>query len=156
MEISVVNRYGGREVGTRDFTSLLRWLARRLERTGSGCTVLLCGNREIEALNHRFLGRSRPTDVLAFPSGNDGDEQGYLGDIAVSVETARLQATRNGLSLGEEINRLIVHGFLHLLGFDHETDNGEMRRIEKTLLRERTTTGYRIRRVAGSQPRKEA
>ena len=152
MEISVVNRFRGGTVPTRGFSSLLRWLARRLERGGSGCTVLLCGDREIENLNHRFLGRSRPTDVLAFPSGNDGDENEYLGDIAVSVETAGRQATRNGLTLAEEITRLIVHGYLHLLGYDHLTDKGEMRAIEKSLLRERAATGIRARRVMPSRP----
>lgn len=91
-------------------------------------------------LNRTFRGYDRPTDVLSFPAG-DGDfpdEADYLGDIVISVETARRQARRRGSTLPRELRVLALHGLLHLLGYDHETDQGEMKRIE-----------YRMRRKYG-------
>jgi len=85
--------------------------------------------RHAEHQGARF---DKPTDVLSFPSGDSGSE---LGDIAVSIETAKIQARQNGLSLDREIAQLILHGLLHLCGYDHETDNGEMNRLELKLRR---------------------
>jgi probable rRNA maturation factor len=79
-------------------------------------------------LNRQFRGIDKATDVLSFPS--DGPD---LGDIAVSVDMAAAQAKENGLKLDEEIAQLILHGLLHLSGYDHETDNGEMNRLELRL-----------------------
>jgi probable rRNA maturation factor len=71
------------------------------------------------------------TDVLSFPAG----EPNNLGDVAISVETAAAQAKENRLSFENEIAQLILHGLLHLSGYDHETDNGEMNRLELRLRR---------------------
>jgi probable rRNA maturation factor len=91
-------------------------------------------------LNRTFRGYDRPTDVLSFPAhaGDFPDEADYLGDIVISIETARRQARRRGSTLPRELRVLALHGLLHLLGYDHETDQGEMRRIE-----------YRMRRKYG-------
>lgn len=95
--------------------------------SGRPFTVLLTDDRELRRLNRQFLGKDYATDVLSFPAppGVEG-----LGDIAISVERAAGQAREHGHSTGEEIAILILHGVLHLLGMDHETDRGAMRRSE--------------------------
>ena len=103
----------------------------RCER--SAFTVCLMDDRAIRALNARFRGRRKATDVLSFPTGSRGNR--FLGDIAISVDTARKNARREGHSLLEEIKLLILHGLLHLLGYDHETDKGRMTRKELRLRR---------------------
>jgi probable rRNA maturation factor len=76
----------------------------------------------------------RSTDVLSFPAG-PGGETGLLGDIVISVPYARRQARRESVSSGAEMDRLLLHGFLHLLGYDHDSDNGEMDALEAGLRR---------------------
>ena len=85
-------------------------------------------------LNHRFRGVNKTTDVLSFPLSNDADSPN-LGDIAISVDRAEVQASENGLTFNEEVDQLILHGLLHLCGYDHETDDGEMNRMELRLRR---------------------
>jgi probable rRNA maturation factor len=87
---------------------------------------LITGDAEIRALNHRFRGKDTATDVLSFPSG----EKNPIGDVAISLARARTQAKECGHSTEEEICILLLHGLLHLLGMDHETDDGAMARAE--------------------------
>jgi len=97
-------------------------------------TVLFTGDAEIRALNRRFRSKNRPTDVLAFPDGavqTEGDPR--IGDIAISVPAARRNARRAGHGVRREISFLVVHGFLHLMGFDHEVDGGEMAALESEI-----------------------
>jgi len=95
----------------------------------------LTSDAELRRLNRLFLGSDRTTDVLSFPAP-DVRESGrpHLGDLAVSVPQARRQARQAGWRVEEEVSLLVTHGFLHLLGYDHETDHGEMRRLEERLL----------------------
>lgn len=88
-------------------------------------------------LNREFRGFDRPTDVLAFPGDEAEDPHGerHLGDIAIAVPTAARQARERGHSLPQEIRILVLHGYLHLLGYDHETDEGQMRRLQARLVR---------------------
>ena len=97
----------------------------------ANATVALVGDARMQELNRDFRGYDKPTDVLSFAAG----EPDYLGDIVVSVDTANRQARRRGSNLKRELKVLSLHGFLHLLGYDHETDDGEMRRIEYRLRR---------------------
>ena len=108
-------------------------------------TVAFVSEEVIADLNQRYRGVSDPTDVLSFPTGDDddwpdvdtdGDGGDYLGDVLVCPALARANAHEDGIAPGEELRRLIVHGVLHLLGWDHETDRGEMRGRESTLLEE--------------------
>ena len=94
-------------------------------------SVMFCGDRRIRSLNRRYRKKDRPTDVLAFPGSSDG----FLGDIAISVPYAARQARRRREPVSREIDRLLLHGFLHLLGYDHETDEGEMDFLESALRR---------------------
>jgi metalloprotein, YbeY/UPF0054 family len=94
-------------------------------------SVLFCGDRAMRMLNRRYRGMDAPTDVLAFPA----ETGGLLGDIVISIPYASRQARRRGEPLAREIDRLLLHGFLHLSGYDHETDDGEMNALEKNLRR---------------------
>jgi rRNA maturation RNase YbeY len=100
---------------------------------GREVSVYFCGDRRMAGLNRRWRCRNRPTDVLAFPVGETGTR--FLGDIVISVPYARRQARRRGESPSREMDRLLLHGYLHLLGYDHETDNGEMEALEAKLRR---------------------
>ena len=97
-------------------------------------TVLLTTDATLRDLNRRFRGKDRATDVLSFPSTNSapGPEK-TAGDLAISVETARKQAAEQGHALGVELRVLILHGLLHLAGYDHEADAGKMQRRELQL-----------------------
>jgi len=83
-------------------------------------SVILVNNREIRELNSRFLKKNRPTDVMSFPL--DGPD-GRTGEVYASVDMAKDQAVRFAVSLGEELSRLVIHGILHLLGYDDRHPN---------------------------------
>jgi probable rRNA maturation factor len=85
--------------------------------------------------NRRFRGIRSTTDVLAFPGDGTADPQGgrHLGDIAISVPRARRQARAAGHPLAHEVRLLLLHGYLHLLGYDHEADDGRMMRVQRRL-----------------------
>ena len=92
---------------------------------------------EMRALNRQWRGKDRPTDVLSFPAATVApDGRRHVGDIAICFPVARGQARRRRHAPEREVAILALHGLLHLLGHDHETDDGEMERIERALRRE--------------------
>ena len=95
-------------------------------------TVLLTTDKSIRSLNRKFRGKNKATDVLSFPAGVSTAVK-IAGDVAISVPTARRQAAERGHTLATEIKVLMLHGLLHLAGYDHETDRGEMARREQKL-----------------------
>ncbi len=100
-------------------------------RLRGAVTVLLTTDRAIRRLNQEFRGKDKATDVLSFPAGEmAGDE---AGDLAISVQTARKQAAEHGHALAVELKVLMLHGLLHLAGYDHETDAGQMAKRERAL-----------------------
>jgi probable rRNA maturation factor len=115
--------------------SLLRALRTTLRRERCGVTLLLTDDRQVRALNRRHRGIDRTTDVLSFAAGGEL-EPGipHLGEIVISLPQARRQAKGACWPLRSELALLLTHGFLHLLGYDHETDDGTMRRRERRLL----------------------
>jgi len=119
-----------------DLTELAlgRFLARVRRASGLKGTVnvLVTSSAEMKSLNRRFRGKDKPTDVLSFPSGPDAPKQ-FAGEIAISAEIASQNARTLGHSAAEEIKILVLHGLLHLRGYDHECDNGEMARREQQL-----------------------
>ena len=121
---------------------LLRSLARRLMVPHRSVGVLFADNARLRELNRRYRGMDRPTDVLSFPVGEDAspDDAGawHLGDIAISSEMTRRQGRRRGHGASREARVLLIHGFLHLLGYDHEKDDGQMDLLERTLRWEMT------------------
>jgi probable rRNA maturation factor len=100
-------------------------------------TVLLTTDATICDLNRRFRGKDAATDVLSFPATksvrNAAPAERVAGDLAISLETARKQAAEQGHALGVELRVLILHGLLHLAGYDHEVDGGKMERRERRL-----------------------
>ena len=142
---SVFNRRRGRPpVRMATCRAFIQALYGELRIAGRRFDVTLADDRETERLNRLFRKKAAPTDVLSFPwSDNAGaaplpvkaakEFEGFLGDIVISVEAARRSARRDKRALEVEILQLILHGLLHLLGYDHETDNGEMNRLELDL-----------------------
>jgi probable rRNA maturation factor len=100
--------------------------AQRLAGVAGDVDILIAGNRHIRELNRRFRGKARPTDVLSFRSDAGGD-------IAISAVIARQNARRYSHSTADELKILVLHGMLHLAGYDHENDNGRMARVESRL-----------------------
>ena len=122
-----VPRFSRREIAEFTRTVLLT-LGKmdRLEREVGEISIAFVSDREMTSLNRKFRGRNKTTDVLTFPSGDDT----FLGDIVVSIDQAKRQAADEKHSLATEVRYLILHGVLHALGYDHETDKGEMNALE--------------------------
>ena len=136
--IEVVNRQRGHTVDTGRWREFAAAALRTIKHSGEGATIVFVSDRRMRELNRRFRGRNSTTDVLSFPSAPDAFELGAemnLGDVVISVERAAAQATEQGLEFEREIAQLILHGLLHLCGYDHETDKGEMNRLELRLRR---------------------
>jgi len=131
--IEVVNRQRRFKVDTESWTTFAGKALAAIGNGESSATIAFVSDKRIRALNRQFRGIDKATDVLSFPA--DGPDESNLGDIAISAETAATQAKENGLSFDGEIAQLILHGLLHLSGYDHETDNGEMNRLELRLRR---------------------
>ena len=114
--------------------ALDKFLARARRATGLRGTVnvLVTGSRELRALNKKFRGKDKATDVLSFPAIADIAVK-LAGEVAISAEIAATNAQRLGHSAEEEVQILILHGVLHLSGYDHETDAGEMADLEREL-----------------------
>jgi probable rRNA maturation factor len=115
-----------RRIRKPELRRFLEDLTRRVTRGRSIC-CLITGDTEIRSLNRRFRGRNSATDVLSFPSG---ERNGFAGDLGISIDRAKAQASEHGHSLEDELRILMLHGALHLAGLDHETDSGEMARAE--------------------------
>jgi probable rRNA maturation factor len=115
-----------------DFVASLKQLS---EVNGTSFSIAFVSDRRMKQLNEMFRGKSATTDVLSFPHEPDefDPDKNNLGDVVISAEQAQKQAGENGLNLETEIKQLILHGLLHLCGYDHETDNGEMNARELEL-----------------------
>ena len=122
---------------------LLEKFARRVRRElrldGRDLAICLVGDAEMARLNKTFRGKQGPTDVLSFPASEETAfkraSSKSLGDIAVAPMVARRNARRYGRTLPDELRILILHGVLHLMGYDHERDSGQMERRERLLRR---------------------
>jgi probable rRNA maturation factor len=94
---------------------------------GRTLSCLITDDAELRRLNKKFRGKNSATDVLSFPCGG---KNGFAGDLAISADRAKVQASEHGHSIDEELRILMLHGALHLTGMDHEADAGEMARAE--------------------------
>jgi probable rRNA maturation factor len=111
-------------------------LLESLERQNETLSIVFVGAEEMQGLNRQYLNRDYPTDVLSFAYGaEEMDGLPFLGEIFVSPEAAIKQAVSRCIPPEIEIRTLLAHGTLHLLGYDHETDKGEMMRLQKMLSR---------------------
>lgn len=131
--IETVNRQRKIKIDTKAWESFADKAAIAIGKQGSTATIAFVSDKAIRQLNRQFRGVDKATDVLSFPA--DDEDKLNLGDIAISVETAARQAKENGLKFDEEVAQLILHGLLHLSGYDHEIDNGEMNRLELRIRR---------------------
>ncbi|MGB8474035.1 MAG: rRNA maturation RNase YbeY [Candidatus Acidiferrum sp.] len=154
----IVNRQRNVRFARKPLETFLVRAQKELGVQGFGVTVCFVSDDEIAGMNERFRGKAGPTDVLSFPAANkqrvlaggrketytETAKKGqkktkpaetYLGDIAIAPETARRYAKKSRRSLNDELRVLILHGVLHLMGYDHETDQGEMNRIERKMRR---------------------
>ncbi|HEV8430783.1 MAG TPA: rRNA maturation RNase YbeY [Pyrinomonadaceae bacterium] len=129
--IEVVNRQKRFRLDPDEWATFATKALNAIGKNESSATIAFVSNKRIRELNRQFRGIDKATDVLSFPA----EEKANLGDVAVSVETAVVQAKENGLSFENEVAQLILHGLLHLSGYDHERDNGEMNRLELRLRR---------------------
>ncbi len=159
----ILNRQRAVRVARRPLEVFLRRVEDELNLRYSDVTVCLVSDVEIARMNEAFRKKKGPTDVLSFPaekqqraSSGQGKKiyterakdtekirrepvsripETYLGDIAIAPATALRYAKKNARSLNNELRVLILHGVLHLLGYDHETDRGEMNRLERKMRR---------------------
>ena len=132
LEVVLLDRQRKRRLAKGRLRRVLADAARALRVEGE-VALVLTGDRAVRTLNARYRHKDKPTDVLSFPG--PGGEAG-LGDIVISVDTAARNAKEYGRTLPQELDILALHGFLHVLGYDHETDDGQMERLEKRLRRQ--------------------
>jgi probable rRNA maturation factor len=128
--------------------------ARRAVRLPGVVNVLVTSSTELRTLNRQFRGKDKPTDVLSFPYSSEasGRKKQMAGELAISADIARENAGQLGHSMAEEVKILALHGILHLAGFDHEQDRGEMAREEARLRRELKLEAGLIERTHRSIP----
>ena len=127
--VLIVNRQRRHPIRTEAIQDILHGAALALKVSGE-LAVVFASDRLLRQLNRDYRFKDQPTDVLAFEG--QGEDMG-LGDVIISVETAERNARRFSRTLDRELEILALHGFLHVLGFDHETDQGEMEALEKRL-----------------------
>jgi len=134
--IEVVNQQRYRRIDRGRWVSFAQKALNLIDSDRKSATIAFVSNKRIRALNKTFRGLNKTTDVLSFPAESDEySETDTLGDVAIAVEYAEMQALENGLIFEHEIAQLILHGLLHLCGYDHETDTGQMNRLEMRLRR---------------------
>lgn len=136
--IEVVNRQRKVHVDGEHWRAFVEGAAKVVPANGAGATIVFVSDRRMRELNRRWRGKVGTTDVLSFPSGQEEFERregASLGDVVVSVEQAARQAAEHGLDFEGEVRQLILHGLLHLCGYDHERDGGEMNALELRLRR---------------------
>jgi probable rRNA maturation factor len=135
---------------------LAAWLVRAAPRSARGSVdVALVSDDRMRDLHLRYRGTRHATDVLSFPAGRSADpnpqSDRQLGDIAIALGVARRQAAGHAHSLAMELRILALHGLLHLLGYDHERDDGEMRALEDRLRRRLGLSAGVVARASGSR-----
>ena len=139
MPVEIVRKDGGRAVSSRKLRKVALKVLELVEKGQAELSIALVGNAEIRKLNAKFRKKDYPTDVLSFPAGDElptGVQ--LLGDIVISVEKAKEQAKERRRTLNEEMVTLLIHGIVHLLGYDHERSPKDARimdRLEKKIYR---------------------
>ena len=132
VEVVLLNQQRRRRVPAARLRRVIQDAGRALRVSGE-VALVLTNDAPVRRLNARYRHQDKPTDVLSFP-GPGGE--GGLGDIVISLDTAARNAPRFGRTLSQELQVLTLHGFLHVLGYDHETDDGTMDRLESRLRRQ--------------------
>jgi len=140
MPVELVRRGSGRKYPARSFKKIALAVLDLAGRKDAELSLALIGNQEMQTLNARYRRKDYPTDVLSFPAGTDLPPGApLLGDVIISVEKAGQQAKERRHSLDQEMVTLLIHGVIHLLGYDHERsakDARVMKRLERRILRQ--------------------
>jgi len=134
--IEIINRQRSRSINANQWREFGKRVLRAVDSARPDATIVFVSDAAIRKLNREFRGEDYASDVLSFPTKAEDFErenQSNLGEVVISVPRATVQAKQNGLRFSNEIEQLILHGLLHLCGYDHETDNGEMNRLELRL-----------------------
>ena len=118
--IQIANESLG-DINQRKLVDTIKYTLEQIDRVGIDLTLRITDDAELAELNEKFMRKEGPTDVLSFPSG----EEDYLGDIAISYSRADEQASQGGHPVLEEMQLLAIHGVLHLVGYDHDTDENK-------------------------------
>jgi probable rRNA maturation factor len=135
--IEIINRQRKQTINKNRFRILLARLVDHYQLEDPEITLAFVNNKAIQELNRKFLGKNAPTDVLSFPLGEQGaDGKYYLGDIIISVPRAHQQALERKHNLEKEMEILTIHGFLHLMGYDHDKGLEKEEKKIKKLLKE--------------------
>ncbi len=136
--IRVRNRQSQARIDTRSVSRLCSIILGELQASPCAVSIAFIGPRRMKALNEEFRKKAYATDVLSFAYPGETEEgRDLLGEVVICPGVARVHARQFGIGLEEEVCRLLVHGLLHLLGYDHENDKGEMLRLQRRLLRRR-------------------
>ncbi len=139
MGVEILNKTGRSAVRSRGLKKKAERILGLLERSRADLSIALVSNSEIQGLNARYREKNEPTDVLSFPSGAPLlPNVEMLGDVVISVEQAKKQARKKNQKLERELETLLIHGILHLSGYDHERSQRDariMRGMEKKLRR---------------------
>ena len=135
--IEIINRQRRHKVQAKRWREFAVGALKEIGAGHRDATIVFVSDAAIRKLNRQFRGKHSATDVLSFPSQPEAFEAGAtdLGEIVISLDRAQAQAKDNGLTLVNEVEQLILHGLLHLCGHDHETDAGEMNRLELKIRR---------------------
>ena len=131
--IEIINRQRRHKVQAKRWREFATGALTEIGAGQRDATIVFVSNAAMRKLNRQFRGKDSATDVLSFPALPEAFEAGSetnLGEIVISLDRAQAQAKDNGLTLVNEVEQLILHGLLHLCGHDHETDDGEMNRLE--------------------------
>jgi probable rRNA maturation factor len=132
--IDIINRQRKRKLNAKHWREFTAESLRAIKREGSDVSIVFVSSAAIRKLNRQYRDKDYVTDVLSFPAEPEQFEnRSSLGEIVIAMDRAAAQAKENGLTLRNEIEQLILHGLLHLCGHDHETDNGQMNRLELKL-----------------------
>jgi probable rRNA maturation factor len=137
--IEIVNQQQKRRLAGKRWREFAAAAMKAIKRESRDVSIVFVSDAAIRKLNRQFRGKDYATDVLSFRTraeAFEADNQNNLGEIVISVDRAAAQAKENRLSFTNEVEQLILHGLLHLDGYDHETDAGEMNRLELKLRRQ--------------------
>jgi rRNA maturation RNase YbeY len=130
--VDILRRAGGRKFSSRKVKAAALKILQLVGEERSELSIALIGDIEMQALNTRYRRKNYPTDVLSFPAErNAAVDVRLLGDVIISVDKARRQAKERGRTLEDEMAVLLIHGILHLMGYDHERSATEARRMKR-------------------------
>ncbi|NOQ18391.1 MAG: rRNA maturation RNase YbeY [Desulfobacterales bacterium] len=134
MEVQIDNRQDNHRISKKKIRQTAMAVLSALDYPDAELSILIVDDQQIAQLNQDYLNRRGPTNVIAFPMREGKFTEiapNLLGDVVISVETAHQEGQRADLSMEERFDQLLIHGILHLLGYDHENTKSEARRMEK-------------------------